>query len=90
MTLFRFAGPLLDDATEHVAQVAFWIQAIELGRLHQAIQRRSALATAIGAHEQVVVAPQGYTAQRPLGRGVVDLDATVIDVSGQRWPATQL
>jgi hypothetical protein len=36
-----------------------------------------------------LIATKGDTAQRPLGRGVVDLDAPVLDVAGQRWPARQ-
>ena len=37
---------------EHVAQVGLGIEAVELGRLHQAVDRRSALAAGVRAHEQ--------------------------------------
>ena len=40
------------DAREHVTQVGPWIDAVELGRLHQAHDHRRALAGQLAAHEQ--------------------------------------
>ena len=78
---------MVGDALEHVAQVRLGIEAVELGRLHQAVDRRGALAARVGAGEQVVLAAEGDAAQRALGGVVVDLDAAVVAIAGQRRPA---
>ena len=58
---------VIGDAREHVAQVGFGIEAVELGRADQAVDRGGALAAGIGAAKQVVLATQSYSAQGPLG-----------------------
>ena len=74
---------------EHLAQVRLGIEPVELGRLHQAVDRRGALAAGVRAHEEVVLAAQADAAQRAFGGVVVDLDAPVVDVARQRLPARE-
>lgn len=74
---------MIGDALEHVAQIRLGVQPIEFGRLHQAVDRRGALATGVGAEEQVVLATQADPAQRALGSIVVDFDAPVLAVAGE-------
>ena len=77
---------MLGDAPKHVAQVRFGIEPIELGRLHQAVDRGGALAARVRAEEEVVLAAKAHAAQRSLGRIVVDLDAPVLAVARERLP----
>ena len=47
---------VLGDALEYLAQVRLGIEPVELGRFHQAVDRRGALAARVGPEEQVVLA----------------------------------
>lgn len=70
-----------------MAQPSLGINIIELGRPDQGVDRGGALATAVGAGEQVVAAAADrHAAQRAFGRRVVDLDSAVVAVAQQCWP----
>src|SRR5579863_100756 len=77
------------DAREHLAQKRFEIVPVELRAAEQAIKRRRALAAAIAAGEEKVLAPQRHTAQRAFCGVVVDLDSPVVAISLQRTPTSQ-
>lgn len=54
----QFVDPIdraLGDTLDDIAQVSLWIQVIELGRANQAVDGRGALATRIGATEQIIL-----------------------------------
>ena len=71
---------------EDVPQVGFRIQAVELGRADQAVDRRGALAAAVGAGEEIVFSSQSDRAQRAFGGVIVDLDPAVVAEAGERFP----
>ena len=80
---------MLGDALEHVAQIGFGIEAIELRGAEQRVDRRGAFAAGIGTGEEIVLAPERDRAQRAFGGVVVDLDATVLAVARERTPARE-
>ena len=68
---------MLGDAGEDVPQVGLGIEAVQLGRLDQGVEGGRPLGAPIRASEQVVLAPDGDAAKRPLGRVVVEPDPAV-------------
>src|SRR5512144_2512871 len=72
---------MLGNAREHLAQVGLRIEPVELGRLHQTVDRRRSLAARVRTHEQVVASAKCNSAQGAFGGVVVDLDAAVVDVA---------
>jgi hypothetical protein len=77
------------DARQHVAQVGPRVQAVELGRLHQAHHHGRALASQLAAHEQPVLRAQLPGLDLPLDEVVVDGHRAVIQVQRQRLPGVQ-
>ena len=77
---------MVGDARKHRAQVGLGIEAVELGRADQAVDRRGPFPAHIGAREQIVLAAQGHRPQRPFSGVVVDLDAPVVAVARERRP----
>ena len=75
------------DAFEHVAQVEFRVESVELRRTEQAVDGRSTLAAGIRASEEVVLATQSNGAQGAFSRRVVHLDAAIVDVAREGTPA---
>jgi hypothetical protein len=63
------------------------LRAVELGGLDQGVDRRGAVAAGVGTGEQIVLAADRDTAQRPLGGVVVEGEAAVVEASQQRLPA---
>ena len=61
---------VVGDAREHVAQVRFGIDVVQLGRAEQAVDSGGAFAAGVGAREQVIFATQRDYAQRSF-RGVM-------------------
>ena len=68
---------MIADALEHMAQVGFRIQTVELGSADQAVDGGGALASSVGTAEEEVLAPERNGAQRALGGVVVDLEAAI-------------
>ena len=62
---------VVGDAAEHVAQVGFGIEPVELGRADQAVDRGGALAAGVGAGKEVVLPSQRDGTQGPLGGVIV-------------------
>ena len=56
---FDSVDRVLADALEHVAQVRFGVDIVELRRADQAVDRGRALASGIGTAEQIVLASEG-------------------------------
>ncbi len=80
---------MVRDAGDGIRQPSFWIYVVELGCLDEAEDAGGAVAALIGAREQPVLAATGDAAQRALGRVVIDLEATIVDVVGERRPARE-
>src|SRR5215210_3500390 len=80
---------MISDAGENVAQPHLGIKAVELGRLDEGVDGRGALAAGIGAGEQVVLAAEGERPDGAFGGVVVDLQAPVVEVAGERGPARE-
>src|SRR5512132_2181276 len=53
---------VVGDAGEHVAEVGFWIEAVELGGLDQGIEGRGAFAAGVGPSKEVVLPAEGNRA----------------------------
>ena len=58
---------MIGDGGQRVAQLELWVESAEFGAADQAVDRCGALATGIGAGEQVILAAQSDGAQRSLG-----------------------
>ena len=77
---------MLGDRCQDRAQVEGGIEAVQLGCSDKAIERCSALAAGISSHEEVILASDGNSSQRPLGRVVIDFQKPIIHVACQRTP----
>src|SRR5579875_921596 len=80
---------MIGDLFEHASEIEFWIQPVELGRSQQRVDRGSAVTTGIGSTEQEVLPAQSHNTQSPLGRRVVHLDLSIVEVARERTPARQ-
>ena len=80
---------MVGNSCQHLAQIALRIEPVELGRPHEAVDRRRAFAARVRAHDEVVLAPQADAPQCALGGIVVDLDAAIVEVARQRSPPRQ-
>jgi hypothetical protein len=49
---------MVGDAVDHLAQIGFRIEAVELGGFNERVSRGGALAAGIGAGEQIVLAAE--------------------------------
>jgi hypothetical protein len=60
----QFSNPTdrmaLGDPGECIAQIGLGVQAIELGRLYDRIDRRGSIATSIGASEEIILTTKCY------------------------------
>jgi hypothetical protein len=77
-------GP--SNPTDDVGQISFRIDAVQPAGLHQAVDHGGDPAGGIRADHVPILAPDGYAAQRPLGRQVVDLQRAVGGVADQGIP----
>lgn len=53
----EFVDPVdrvLGDASEELAQVGLWVEAIELGGADEAVERRGTLAASVGSSEEII------------------------------------
>jgi hypothetical protein len=81
---------VIGDAGQHVGEVVLRVAAVELGGLDQGVDRRGAVAAGVGTGEQIVLAADRDTAQRPLGGVVVEGEAAVVEASQQRLPRERM
>ena len=80
----RRGSLVIGDMRQDMTQPNFGVDSVQLGRSDQPIHRGSAFATAASAGKEVVSSGQRDAAQRVFGGRVVDLDAIVIGIAGQR------
>src|SRR5690606_15353899 len=80
---------MLGDPGKHLAQISHGLHAVERSAAEQAIDGRRTMAARIRSGEQEVLAAQGNDAQGAFGGIVIDLDAPVINVAGERRPTPQ-
>jgi hypothetical protein len=78
---------VIGDAGEDVAEIALRVEAVELGGLDEGEDAGGAVAALVRSGEEPVLAAEGDRADGALGGVVVDFDATVVEVSGERRPA---
>src|SRR5512147_1391906 len=74
------------DAGEHVAEVGFGIEAVELGGLDQGIEGSGAITAGVGPGKKVVLPAEGQRPDLPFGGVVVDLQPPVVEVAAERRP----
>ena len=77
------------DALEHVPQVQMRIDVVQTAGADQTVQPGGGLPTRIGAGEQVIAPAQHERADRALGGVVIDLDAPVLQITGECRPAPE-
>ena len=80
---------MIGDMGQHVAQVGLRINAVQPGAADERLHGRSALATAVGPHEQEAHASQAASSQRILGNVVVDLNCPIHAVIRQGLPLAE-
>ncbi len=62
---------MLGDALEHVSEIGFWIDAVELGRADQGVDPRGPLPARVGTGKKMVLAAEGDCPQSPFGGYIV-------------------
>ncbi len=72
---------------ENVVEIEFRIEAVELGRTEQRVDRRGPLAARVRSGKEVILSSQGDHAQSPFCRVVIDLELTVLYGARERTPA---
>jgi hypothetical protein len=77
---------VIGDAGEDVTQVGFGVDAVQFAGFDQAVDDGCAVATGIGAGEEPVFPAEGDAAQGVFSAVVVDLQAAVLGITGQRRP----
>ena len=78
---------MVGDAGEHVAQVGFGVEAVELGGLDERVDRGGTLAAGVGAGEELILSAEGQRPDGALGGIVGDFEPAVGEIAGQRVPA---
>lgn len=79
---------VIGDAGEDIAEVGFWVEAVELCGFDERVDGGGAFSTGIRSGKEIILAAEGDAADRTLGGIVVDLDLAIVDVACQRFPAT--
>lgn len=83
--VYRVVG----DTGEDVAEIGEGIDAVQLACIDQAVDDGGALTSVVGTGEQPVLAAEGDTPERILGAVIVDLQAVILSIAGQRHPVAQ-
>jgi hypothetical protein len=78
---------MLCDTLEHVAQIGFRIDVVELGSADQRVDPGSTFPAGICTGKQVVLAPKRDASQRSLGSVVVQFGPPIISIATQGLPA---
>jgi len=79
-------GMTVDHALKNVGDVGIGFDVVELGGLDQRADDGPAVAAAVAAGEQMVLAPEGDGTDRALDRIGVEFDAAVVQEPGQGLP----
>ena len=80
---------VVGDASHHIPQIGFGIQAVKFRRTDQAVDRRGTFSSGIRSCEQVVLPSQGHSAQRALRGVVIDLNVAIFYIACQRVPTRE-
>ena len=79
----------LCHAVDDVGEIGFWIEAVELCGFEDGVDDGDAVATSLGAEEQIVFSGDGDAAQGALRRVIVNADAAISGVEAQSFPAAE-
>jgi hypothetical protein len=63
---------MIGDVRQHMPQIGFGIETVELGRPDEGVEDGGTFASAIRAREEIVAATDGNPTQGPFGCGVMD------------------
>src|SRR4029453_14455085 len=77
---------MLGNAVEYLTQIRFRIDAVELRRSNQAVERGGMLPACIRSGKKIILASKGHGTQRSFGGIVVDLEAAVSAIACQCNP----
>src|SRR5216684_4025458 len=77
----------LDHALEDVLEIGVRLYAVELRRGDEGADDSPTATTAVGAGEQMVLAPEGDGPDGAFDRIVVEFDAAVVEEAAERRPA---
>ena len=79
----------IDHAIEDVFEVGIGLDAIEFGSRYERADCGPSLGTAVGAREQMVLAPERNGPDRTLHRVGIEFDASVLKESAERGPTRE-
>src|SRR6266702_932372 len=80
---------MLCDAREHLAEIEFGVDSVELCASHERVDGSCAKASGVSTCKQVITPAESNGTQSALGAGVVDFDQSVIDVASKRPPSRE-
>ena len=80
---------MIGDTVEHIAEIGFWIETVQLGRLDQAVDGGSPLTAGIRSSKQPVLPAKRKRSDGALDGVVVDGKRAVIEIAGQCIPARE-
>ncbi|AMU19173.1 hypothetical protein A3203_38750 (plasmid) [Burkholderia cenocepacia] len=80
---------MISDALKHRVQVGKRLDIVQACRADEAVDHRRALATAVGAREQIIAPAEDQRPDRALRRIVVHLDAPVFAIACECVPVPQ-
>jgi hypothetical protein len=84
---FRYSiDGVLSNSFQDLTEVSFRIESVELDRTEQRIDRGSAFATSIRSGEKIVLPAQSHCTEGSFGRGIINLDTSVLEVAAERTP----
>src|SRR4030081_2460273 len=77
-------GMTVRQAIENRGEIGLRIKPAQLGAFEDGVDGGRSVATTVGTKKQKILARDCNSAHQPLGRVVVDAEATVLDIPGQR------
>src|ERR1700737_2255808 len=83
--LARGMAPL--HSSEHISEIGEGLEVVELGRGEERSDNGPAIAAAVRAGEQMVLAAERDRSDGALDRVVIELDAAVVEEAGERRPS---
>src|SRR5258708_27256952 len=69
---------MIGDVGQHMSQIGFRIEAVELGRPDEGVEDGGTFSSASGAGEEIVATAHGNPTQGPFGCAVIVLDAAIV------------
>ena len=80
---------MIRDVFEHVRQIRFRIDTVQLRRSDQRIHCSRPTTAIIGARKKIILTAESYSAQRPFGGIVIDFQRAILAIAKQRRPSSQ-